>query len=125
MALCHGDTLELAFAADIGLKGGKDGQHAIEGAPCCARGVDALLDDFEVRTGLLDLVGDIGEVPHRAAQPVQAGDDKRVSLAQDGEDPLQLGAAVALRTARLLLEDWVRTGTLKRLPLQGEVLIRG
>jgi hypothetical protein len=76
-----------------------------------------------VRPCLLDLVGDIGEVPHRAPQPT--GDDESVAFAQDREDLLQLGATVALRAIGLLLENGVHAGALKRRALQGEILIRG
>ena len=47
----------------------------------------------------------LGEVPHRAPQPVQPRDDEAVAFTQNGEDFLQLCAAIALRAARLLLED--------------------
>jgi len=54
------------------VKGSKNRLHAIEGASCSCRRVDALLDDFEVGPCLLDLVGNIGEVSDRAPQPIQA-----------------------------------------------------
>lgn len=44
--------------------------------------------------------------------------------AAKGADLLELGAAIALRAARLLLEDGVHAGALQRLALQSEVLIR-
>src|SRR5262249_49919814 len=121
----HSDTLELALATHVSLKGSEDRQHAIEGASRCGRGIDALLDDFEVGPCLLDLVSNIGEVPHGASQPVQPRDNERVAFTQDGEDLLQLGAAVALRAARLLLENGPHPSALQRLALQGEVLVRG
>src|SRR5215471_16887765 len=124
LALGHRDALELALAADIGLEGGKDGQHAIEGASRSCRGIDALLDDFEVGPGLFYLVSDIGEVPHRAPQPVQPRHDKRVSLAQNRKDLLQLGATLALRAARLLFEDDAHARQVQCVPLHGEVLVR-
>jgi hypothetical protein len=74
---------------------------------------------------LLDLVSDVGEVAHGAPQPIQARDDERVTFTQDGEDLLQLGAAVALRAARLLLKNDAHTSELQRLTLQSEVLVCG
>jgi hypothetical protein len=60
--LGHGDAFELALAAHVGLKRCEDCEHAEERAARGARGIDVLLENLEVRSRLVNLVGDIGEV---------------------------------------------------------------
>jgi hypothetical protein len=56
VALRFGDTFHLALAADVRFEGGEHGQHAEERAPGRGRRIDVLLNDLQVRTGLLDFV---------------------------------------------------------------------
>src|SRR5262249_22368655 len=57
LALRHRDALELPLAAHVGFKGSEDGQHAEECPASGARSIDALFEDLEVCSCLLDLMG--------------------------------------------------------------------
>jgi hypothetical protein len=66
-SLGHRDAFQLALAAHVGLEGGEDRQHAEERAPRSGRGVDILLDHLQMRSRLLDLMGDAGKIAQGAA----------------------------------------------------------
>ena len=89
----------------------------MHGLPCSR--CHALLDDLEVRPRLLDLIGDVGQIPHRAPQAVEAGHDEGVTLAEDREDFFQLGPALAFGAAGLFLEDHAHAGARQHFALHG------
>jgi len=69
--------------------------------------------------------GGIRQVSEGTAEAVEAGDHQRIALAQDREHLLQLGAAIAFRAARLLLEHDTDASTSQGFTLHLEVLVGG
>jgi hypothetical protein len=73
----------------------------------------------------LQLVHDVLEVFQRSRQAINAGDDKRVTGAQELEQCLEFGAAVATRAARFLGADHLAARRLECGVLDRKVLIEG
>jgi hypothetical protein len=65
----------------------------------------------------------IGEIPHGAAQAVEAGHNEGVALSQNREHLLQLGPPLALGAAGLLLEDDAYASPPQSLALHGQILV--
>src|SRR5215831_2942710 len=61
------------------LYGLEDCQHAEERAASCRRCVDVLLDDLQMRTCLLDLMGNVGKIAQGAAEPIQLRHNERIA----------------------------------------------
>jgi hypothetical protein len=83
LVLGHRDPFELALTAYVGLECRKHGQHAKECTASSGQGVDILLDDLQVRTCLLDLVGDVGKIAQGATEAVETRHNKRITSAEN------------------------------------------
>ena len=119
------DAFELSLAAQIGLEFGEHAEHVEERLAGRGAGVDRLLGRLQRDTAGLQLVHDVLEVLQRTRQAVDAGDHERVAGAQEIEQQLQFGAAVATRAAGLLGPDHLAARRLQRGALDREVLVEG
>jgi hypothetical protein len=68
-------------------------------------------------------VDDVLEVPERAGEPVDAGDDQGVASAQEVEQEPHLGPPLARGAAPLLRPDHPAAGGAERGLLDREVLV--
>jgi hypothetical protein len=66
------NALRVEISARVGFELREDRQHSEEGATCRCRGIDALLENAQMGASILDLVGDVGEVSQRPAEPIQS-----------------------------------------------------
>jgi hypothetical protein len=115
----------LPLAAQIGLEFGEHAEHIEERLAGGGAGVDGLLRRLQRDTAGLELVHDVLKVLQRARQAVDAGDHERVAGAQEIEQYLKFGAAVAARAACLLGPDHLAARRLQRGALDREILVEG
>lgn len=73
--------------------------------------------------GQLDLMRDVGEIPQRAAEAIEAQDDERVALGQHLERKLKPDTAVAFRAAPLFFEHDHTAIAVERRLLDREILV--
>lgn len=120
-----GDPLGLALAPEVGLELGEDPEHVEEGLAGGGRRVDRLLGRQQPGPLPSQLAHDVLKIADRARQAVNAGDDQRVALADEGQHRAQLVTADGRGAAHLLGPDDVAAGRLERGELHSEVLVEG
>ena len=88
------------------------------------RGINLVGQGFEMHAALLQVADDRHQVFHAASQPVKFPHDQAITLPHCLERELQAFPR-RLRTAGLVLVDFVAPGLVKRVILQAQVLVLG